>query len=455
MELATRCRIACCDEGEFLVPFAPNSVYEYCESKLAETDCRAIVDPMMTCPVSKLGSIDDSGVKFFMNLHKIVEEKLIIMLERTKKVDITGTRESTEAAAMDYDRAKEVKAFDDTKAGVKGLVDAGAMNIPRIFIRPPEEIAQDLNCLTIPLQVPVIDLSYIEKDDHRRKGIVDEIRIASEKWGFFQVVNHGIPLSVLSEMMNGVRAFHEQPSEVKKEFYTRDRSKKVRLECNYDLYRSTTANWRDTMSISLLLSDHLDPHELPLACRDSTIEFIKDVSELGDTIFELLSEALGLKPNHLRDMGCSKGCGFACHYYPACPEPDLTLGASKHSDPTFITILLQDQIGGLQVLHDNHWVDVQPIVGSLVVNIGDTLQIISNDKFRSVEHRVLANRVGPRISVACFLTAAAASTKVYGPIEELISEESPPLYREFTVSEYISNFRSRALDTPGLDHFKL
>ncbi|XP_059632374.1 1-aminocyclopropane-1-carboxylate oxidase homolog 1-like [Cornus florida] len=356
---------------------------------------------------------------------------------------------------MDYDRVKEVKAFDDTKAGVKGLVDAGTMNIPRIFIRPPEEIAQDLNCLTIPLQVPVIDLSYIEKDNHRRKGIVDEIRIASEKWGFFQVVNHGIPSSVLSKMMNGVRAFHEQPSEVKQQFYSRDRMKKVRLVSNSDLYLSRSANWRDTMSISLLLSDHLHPDELPLACRDSTIEYIKGVSELGDTIFELLSEALGLKPNHLRDMECSKGRGFACHYYPACPEPDLTLGTSKHSDPAFLTILLQDQIGGLQVLHENQWVDVQPIVGSLVVNIGDLLQIISNNKFESVEHRVLANRIGPRISVACFFRAFAASSKLYGPIEEMISEEIPPVYREFLVSEYITNFHSKPIDTSGLDHFKL
>ncbi|XP_059632376.1 1-aminocyclopropane-1-carboxylate oxidase homolog 1-like [Cornus florida] len=356
---------------------------------------------------------------------------------------------------MDYDRAKELKAFDDTNAGVKGLVEAGTMNIPRIFIRPPDELAQDLNCLTIPLQVPVIDLSGMEKDDHRRKGIVDEIRTASEKWGFFQVVNHRIPLSVLDEMMNGVRAFHEQPSEVKQEFYSRDAMKKVRLVSNSDLYLSRSANWRDTMNISLLLSDLLHPDELPLACRDSTIKYIKGVSELGDTIFELLSEALGLKPNHLKDMECSKGRGFSCHYYPACPEPDLTLGISKHTDPTFLTILLQDQIGGLQVLHDNHWVDVQPIVGSLIVNIGDTLQIISNDKFKSVEHRVLANRVGPRISVACFFTAFTTSSKLYGPIEEMISEESPPVYREFLVTEYTSNFFSKAIGTSGLDHFKL
>ncbi|KAM3356531.1 hypothetical protein P3S68_023245 [Capsicum galapagoense] len=73
------------------------------------------------------------------------------------------------------------------------------------------------------------------------------------------------------------------------------------------------------------------------------------------------------------------------------------MGTSKHSDGDFITVVLQDHVGGLQVLHQNQWVDVPPSPGALVVNIGDLLQLISNDKYISVEHRVLANKVGPRI----------------------------------------------------------
>jgi isopenicillin N synthase-like dioxygenase len=78
------------------------------------------------------------------------------------------------------------------------------------------------------------------------------------------------------------------------------------------------------------------------------------------------------------------------------------------------------------------------------------LQLITNDKFKSVEHRVLANGIGPRISVACFFNAGLrAQEKLYGPIKELLSEDNPPKY-------YVAYFSERGLDgISALPHYKL
>ena len=113
---------------------------------------------------------------------------------------------------------------------------------------------------------------------------------------------------------------------------------------------------------------------IAIACRDILLEYGEYVMKLGIELFELLSEALGLNPNHLKDMDCAEGLLALCHYYPACPEPEFTLGTTKHSDNDFLTVLLQDHIGGLQVLYEDKWIDVPPVPGALVVNIGDFLQ---------------------------------------------------------------------------------
>ncbi|KAF5202954.1 1-aminocyclopropane-1-carboxylate oxidase-like protein [Thalictrum thalictroides] len=217
---------------------------------------------------------------------------------------------STMTSELEYNRAEELKAFDDTKKGVKGLVDLGINKIPKIFIRQPDENQKSDELIDhSDIQIPVIDL----QGDHQE--VIDKVMKASEEWGFFQVVNHGVPLSVLDEMIKGVIRFNEQDDEVKNEYYTRDRSKKVWYNSNVDLYVSKAANWRDTLTVNMIRSDPMNPEKLPAACRDITIEYTKHITVLGDTLFELLSEAL-------------------------------------------------------------------------VVNIGDLLQITSNDRLKSVEHRL-------------------------------------------------------------------
>ncbi|XP_061348780.1 1-aminocyclopropane-1-carboxylate oxidase homolog 1-like [Gastrolobium bilobum] len=366
----------------------------------------------------------------------------------------TSMSESEEKVVPESERAKELKAFIDTKAGVKGLVDAGIAKIPRIFYHPLDNFkkASDLGCTEY--IIPVIDLDNIHQDSSARKRVVERVRDASEALGFFQVINHGIPVSSLNEMKNGVLRFFEQDSEVKKEFYTRDKEP-FEYSSNFKLYNSPTT-WKDSFFCNLA-PNAPKPQEIPSVCRDILVEYSNQVMKLGTLLFELLSEALGLNPTHLIDIGCTEGLFSLSHYYPPCPEPELTLGTMKHADIDFITVLLQDHIGGLQVLHQDMWIDLPPLPGALVVNIGDYLQLISNDKFKSPQHRVLANYIGPRVSVACFFsTGVHPSQRIYGPIKELLSEENPAKYRETSISDFVLHYNKNYMNgTSPLLHFRI
>ncbi|KAL9227583.1 hypothetical protein vseg_003257 [Gypsophila vaccaria] len=337
-------------------------------------------------------------------------------------------------------REEELNELEKTKAGVKGLVDAGINKIPNIFIYPKNQQNESASeARQTGLKIPVIDLLGIGNEQERGR-VVSELLEASKKWGMFQLMNHGLPREVVQGLLDCVKAFNEQPVELKSEFYTRDEGCKVQYRLS--LHRVfQTALWKDTITCHFEGVSADDLQACPAVCRKPMSEYLKYVIRLKETLSELLSEALGLGSNYLKMMQCMDSQKLNCHYYPACPEPSLAMGTPKHSDPYFFTVLVHNNVDGLQVLHENQWVDVNPIEGAIIANIGDMLQIVSNDVFHSAEHRVLARAVGPRVSVACFFCPSCENTdRAYGPVAELLENGGTPVYRETSQAEYVKCF---------------
>ena len=104
-------------------------------------------------------------------------------------------------------------------------------------------------------------------------------------------------------------------------------------------------------------------------------KYCEEMKELSLTIMELLELSLGVERGYYREFFADSSSIMRCNYYPPCPELERTLGTGPHCDPTALTILLQDDVGGLEVLVDGEWRPVSPVPGAMVINIGDTFMV--------------------------------------------------------------------------------
>lgn len=113
---------------------------------------------------------------------------------------------------------------------------------------------------------------------------------------------------------------------------------------------------------------------------NAMIKYMNAMEELGKGVLEMLANGLGLCTNFFtKELREPENTMIRANRYPPCPLPNRCLGLGSHSDPHTLTILLQDQVGGLQVrTDDNHqWFGIRPLPNSFVVNIGDTLEVFS------------------------------------------------------------------------------
>ncbi|XP_031258090.1 gibberellin 20 oxidase 3-like [Pistacia vera] len=171
-------------------------------------------------------------------------------------------------------------------------------------------------------------------------------------------------------------------------------------------------------------------------------------------LLEAISESLALQRDYIDKSLGTHAQHMALNYYPPCPQPELTYGFPGHTDPNVITVLLQDDVPGLQVLRNDKWVAVNPIPNTFIINdysLND--MVLSNDRYQSVLHRAVVSCDKERISIPTFYCPSPDA--LIGPAKELIDHNHPAAYTDFTYAEYYEKFWKRGLETECcLDMFK-
>ncbi|OMP14370.1 Oxoglutarate/iron-dependent dioxygenase [Corchorus olitorius] len=287
--------------------------------------------------------------------------------------------------------------------------------------------------------VPVIDLG--NGDDPLE--IVQRMLKACQEIGVFQVVNHGVSEEIINETRSMYKEFFEMPEEDKASLITEDHEKQCKLVTGSTRHNGNKLNlWRDNLKHPCHPLEECMKSwpEKPTRYREVVAAYSTEIKKLGSKILELLCQGLGIDDSSYFEGKLSEDLQMSVNYYPPCPDPSLTLGIPPHHDPTLITILHQGDVSGLQLLKDGEWFNVEAHPNAFVVNIGYQLQVISNNKLKSCEHRAVTNSIDTRITIVCFLYPASDS--IIEPVASLVNESNPPLCRAFQSKEFMRNFYS-------------
>ncbi|XVF22665.1 hypothetical protein REPUB_Repub12eG0190600 [Reevesia pubescens] len=302
-------------------------------------------------------------------------------------------------------------------------------NIPSQFIWPDHEKP----CLEAPeLVIPTIDLGVLlsAADSLAVSKTAELVNEACKKHGFFLVVNHGVDSGLIDKAHQYMDLFFElQLSEKQKA--QRKLGESYGYASSFVGRFSSKLPWKETLSFRYCPDSQniVEQYMVNVMGEDFRHfgklyqEYCEVMNKLSLRIMELLGISLGVDQAYFRDFFEDNDSILRLNHYPPCQKPDLTLGTGPHSDPTSLTILHQDQVGGLQVFADGKWQSVTPIPGAFVVNIGDTLMALSNGIYKSCLHRAVVNNEIVRRSLAFFL--CPKMNKPVTPPAGLVNSENP------------------------------
>ncbi|KAI4379512.1 hypothetical protein MLD38_005795 [Melastoma candidum] len=321
--------------------------------------------------------------------------------------------------------------MDESSATFKTVQElvAGGGDVPDKYVHKDVPVASSD---PIPLvDIPVIDLSLLLSPSSPSSGDeLDKLRSALATWGCFQAVNHGMSASFLDRVREIARGFFHLPAEEKRR-YTRAAGNMEGYGTDIILFEEQVLDWTDRLYLTIHPEDQRKLKvwpEKPECFRDVLHEYSTRLTVVLQIMLRAMALSLQLEEGCFVDQLGEPTMFARFNYYPRCPKPDAVLGLKPHADGSALTFVLADkEVEGLQFQREGKWVGIRIIPEALVVNVGDQVEVMSNGVFKSPMHRATTNPDRDRLSIAVF--CCPSSEKEIGPINKLVSEATPRLYK--------------------------
>ncbi|CAG8882756.1 unnamed protein product [Penicillium egyptiacum] len=282
--------------------------------------------------------------------------------------------------------------------------------------------------MSLPAAPPILDFSpFYGKDSDAKSKLIDEVRKCCHYNGFFQITGHRVPLELQRRVVDCSKRFFDLPLEEKlkvdKNLNTFNRG--------YELLRSqmlevgTGPELKEGLYIGEEIpEDHpyylekklnSGPNQWPPTVprkeefKETTMEYYHAVFDLAKDVLGVLAQTLGVESTFFDPLTDGAVATMRYLHYPAQPhdtDERLNRGIGAHTDFGCITLLLQDEVDGLQVLDapSGQWLDVKPVPGAYVVNLGNLFMRMANDKYKSNIHRVINKSGQERYSIPFFFS---------------------------------------------------
>jgi isopenicillin N synthase-like dioxygenase len=279
------------------------------------------------------------------------------------------------------------------------------------------------------LELPTLDLEHEDSST-----FTEQLAAACRYPGVFRLVNHGVPGDLTARLFRLTRDLLDTEPGKKTElpgYFWGTPALSLRVK---------ELNWVEGLHVapdcSVSSGDAADGDAYSAFRKVVTAEYVAHMARIARKLFDALAGGaeLGLDAEQRASYLEEHGGTFRAYRYPACDPAGQYLGMEPHTDSSVLSILNQDNVGGLQVLRRDgdgdgqpRWCGVRPVEGTLVVNLGDMMQAMSGDAYRSVEHRVVAPPPGMERMSLCYF-AFPQEDAVIVPKKESYSGFS---YREF------------------------